>query len=225
MGRAPCRPTSAGSASDVPKRANATFTTSVCGANVKHPFNRQLFAYWTERRGERPAPERSDIDPGAIRRVLGDSYVLSCDAGADYLFRVAGTRLCALFGRELRDLPFAAIWDAASAQDVRDLCAVVAEEGVGVVAGAVARSEDGLQCKFEMLVLPLLLRGRPGARMLGLVAAMEQPFWLGIWPAKPLQLGTIQYLGASTGTSADPAISQPRERARRPLTVIDGGRS
>jgi hypothetical protein len=211
--------------SGVPKRDNHKRAISVCRASVKHPFNQQLFAYWTERRGERTAPERSDIDPGAIRRILGDSFVLSREAGPDCLFRVAGTRLCALFGHELRDQPFSTIWQEPSAPEIRDHCAVVAEEGLGVVAGAVARTDDGLQCRFEMLLLPLLLRGRPGARLIGLIAAMEQPFWLGIWPSQKLRLGPVQYLGATAAPAVRFTAPRLRERKRRNLTIIDGGRS
>jgi len=189
---------------------------------VKHPFNQQLFTYWTELRGTRAAPERSDIEPGAIRRLLSNSFVLSCEDGSDGMFRVAGTRLCALFGQELRDKPFTTIWDTASAADVGELCMIVAEEGVGVVAGAQARSVDDLSCSVEALLLPLLLNGKLGARILGLAVPLEQPFWLGIWPVKPLRLGIIQFVG--------PAVAPrhgglPPASIRRGLTVIEGGRT
>src|SRR3979411_214660 len=50
----------------------------------------------------RRAPERGDIEPGAIRNVLGDSFIIAYDPEADHPFRLAGTRVCALFGRELK---------------------------------------------------------------------------------------------------------------------------
>jgi hypothetical protein len=37
---------------------------------MKHAASRELYAYWQEKRGTRPAPERTDIEPGAIRGVL-----------------------------------------------------------------------------------------------------------------------------------------------------------
>lgn len=192
---------------------------------MKHPFNQQLFAYWAQRRGARPAPERSDIDPAAIRTILGDSFLLSREAGQEFIFRVAGTRLCALFGQELRDLSFSAVWDTASAAEISEHCAVIAEEAVGIVAGATARTEDNLSCSFEMLLLPLTLRGRMGARLIGLIAALERPFWLGLWQVQKLQLGAIQYIGATTPAAAMMMPKRLRERARRSLTIIDGGRS
>src|SRR6266700_3496080 len=70
---------------------------------MKHPSNREFFAYWDAKRGDARAPERSDIEPGAVRELLGDIFVLSYDSDAGYPFRVAGTRVCALLGRDLKE--------------------------------------------------------------------------------------------------------------------------
>ncbi len=83
---------------------------------MKHPSNRELFDYWNERRGERLAPERAEIEPSAIRHVLGDTFVLEVNGAGNHLFRIAGTRLCALFGRELKTESFLPLWQR-SAQD------------------------------------------------------------------------------------------------------------
>jgi hypothetical protein len=77
---------------------------------MKHPSNRELFNYWNERRGERLAPERADIEPAAIRHVLGDTFVTEMSGSENHLFRIAGTRLCALFGRELKAESFLKLW-------------------------------------------------------------------------------------------------------------------
>ena len=39
----------------------------------------ELYAYWNRLRGARSAPERNDVDPGAIRGVLADTFVLDFD--------------------------------------------------------------------------------------------------------------------------------------------------
>ena len=46
---------------------------------MKHPTSRQLHAYWDRLRGERAAPERSEIEPGEIRNLLADSFILETD--------------------------------------------------------------------------------------------------------------------------------------------------
>src|SRR6202047_5429340 len=68
------------------------------GQDMKHPSSREFFAYWDAKRDGARAPERSEIEPGAVRELLGDIFVLSYDAAAGYPFRVAGTRICALLG-------------------------------------------------------------------------------------------------------------------------------
>jgi hypothetical protein len=73
---------------------------------MKHSSIRELFDYWNERRGRRAAPERGDIEPGDIRGVLADTFILAFDAPASHPFRIAGTRVCALFGRELKGEAF-----------------------------------------------------------------------------------------------------------------------
>jgi hypothetical protein len=194
---------------------------------MKHPFNQQLFSYWTEQRGEREAPDRSDIDPGAIRGILGDSFILAYEAEAGCSFRVAGTRLCALFGRELRGEPFANMWDAESAPQIRNLVDIVADEGIGVAAGATARADEDSHCHLELLLLPLAHRGTVGVRMLGMLAPLKRPYWLGSWPARPLRLGALQFVGQPSVASLATEDASPHRdmRRRRTLTVIDGGRS
>jgi len=194
---------------------------------MKHPFNRQLFSYWTERRGERDAPEHDDIDPGAIRGILGDSFELTYEAETGCSFRVAGTRLCALFGRELQGAPFAGLWDAQSAPEIRNLVGIVADEGIGVAAGATAQADENSCCHLELLLLPLADRGSLGMRMLGMLVPLRRPFWLGIRPVRPLRLGVLQFVGQPSVASLATEIAAPPShlRMRPTLTVIDGGRA
>ena len=77
---------------------------------MKHPVSREFFTYWESKRGEARAPERGDVDPSALRELLGDIFVLSYDDAATYPFRVAGTRVCALFGHDVKDASFPALF-------------------------------------------------------------------------------------------------------------------
>jgi hypothetical protein len=189
---------------------------------MKHPSCRGLHAYWTERCGERPVPERSDIEPAAIRGLLGDSFVLSGTRDG-CRFRVAGTRICALFGRELRGEPFGSIWHPNCALLTRDALAAVGEEGIGFVAGVEAQYGGGLATTFELLVLPLSYRGVIGARMLGILAAFDRPSCLGMWSAEPLRLGALRYLSRPEPSTAQETGALDPLLPRRNFTIIDGG--
>jgi len=110
---------------------------------MKHASTRELFAYWNGRRGARVAPERAEIDPGAIRTALGDTFLLASAPDGGHTFRLAGTRVCALFGRELKGECFISLWEDADRAAARSLLRIVATEMVGVVAGAAGHSSEG----------------------------------------------------------------------------------
>src|SRR5262249_6853762 len=110
---------------------------------MKHAASRELYAYWQEKRGVRPAPERSDIEPGAIRAVLPDAFILALDRGAGHPIRLAGTRMCALFGRDIKGEPFLDLWDLANRPTVEGLVSILSDECTGTVAGAAGRNENG----------------------------------------------------------------------------------
>ena len=192
---------------------------------MKHPSTRELFDYWNTRRGSRPAPERSEIEPGAIRRVLADTFILGIDPVAGHPFRIAGTRVCAIFGRELKGAAFTGLWREASRSAIREILAVVATESVGVVAGASAHGGEGALLKLEFLALPLTQRDGTNARILGALTPAETPYWLGTGGLGPLTLGTIRYLGAQTSpmTTPLPAAASASGRVRHGLVVYDGG--
>jgi hypothetical protein len=110
---------------------------------MKQASSRELFGYWTARRGKRPAPERGEIEPSAIRRALGDVFILEFERHQGHPFRLAGTRVCALFGRELKNQPLLGLWDAQSRLALANLLDTIADEANGVVAAARGRTPEG----------------------------------------------------------------------------------
>jgi hypothetical protein len=194
---------------------------------MKHPSCQDLFAYWDARRGLRAVPERGDIEPGAIRHLLGDTFILGIGGGADdaHPFRLAGTRVCALFGRELKGESFAGLWAAASRKPIGDLVAVVMDESVGLVAGASALNEAGAPLELELLLLPLGGR-RPGhARAIGVLAPMRVPDWLGTSRLGGLVLGSRRHVGPELKSRPAPRFMAATGRLRHGLVVHEGGRT
>jgi hypothetical protein len=194
---------------------------------MKHSASRELFAHWNDRRGLRALPERSEIEPSAIRVALGDTFILGAEPGEDPRFRLAGTRVCALFGRELKDETFTALWDAGHQAAMRRLLVTVTEEEIGVVAGGRARTPEGFTCDLELLLLPLRHRGRSGRRMLGTLAPLAVPVWLGASRLDPPTLGSLRYLTETLEPAvvSPPAAALGAEQPRRDFVVYEGGRS
>jgi hypothetical protein len=214
---------------------------------MKHPSVQELYRYWNARRGLRAAPERSDIEPGAIRRALADTFILAHDAACGHSFRIAGTRLCAAVGRELRGTDFVNLWDQESRRTINDLVAAVTRESIGAVAGARGCSADGDVLDFELVLLPLHHQSATDARVLGALAPQDLPCWFGMNPVGKLALGTIRYLGHEDMKDLDTKDLDTKDldtkdldarkpeqepeplpaggRIRHGLTVYDGGQA
>ena len=201
---------------------------------MRHASTREVFDYWNARRGSRFAPDRAEIEPGAIRRALGDSFIMAYDPLAGHPFRLAGTRVCSLFAREIKNEPFARLWDAGSKPPIGELLGVVADEAVGIVAGVGARIAEGATVDLELLLLPLAYRGRTHVRMLGVLAPLSTPYWLGTQPIEALTLRTLRHLGPASQIAAAPrlvptdalATPAPRVEPARPGFVLyQGGRA
>jgi hypothetical protein len=190
---------------------------------MKHAASRELYAYWQERRGKRPAPERSEIEPGEIRQALSDAFILALDGGAGHPFRLAGTRMCALFGRELKGEPFIGLWAAASQPVVADLLTMLDQERVGTVAGVTAHSAHGEPIELELLLLPLSSTRPSLARTIGVLAPLDTPQWLGVSPIGTLTLGGRRHVGESVESRLLPRFMAPLQRQK--LVVYEGGRS
>ncbi len=170
---------------------------------MKQASSRELFAYWTARRGTRRAPERGEIEPSAIRRTLGDVFVLEFDRRNGHPFRLAGTRVCALFGRELKNESFLHLFGTDARASVTQLVDSVADDANGLVASLSGRTAEGWEQDLELLLLPLAHRGDTHARLIGSLAPMTAPFWLGVAHLGPLTPGTIRHLDAALQAPVD----------------------
>ena len=149
-------------------------TEQATGQNsMKHPSSREFYAYWDKMRGNASAPDRSDIEPSAVRELLGDIFVLSYDAEAGYPFRVAGTRVCALLGRDIKDQSFSALFTTEARREIEEMIAVVAEETLPAIAGVTATSGTGETAHLELLLLPFSTRAHAPVSLTGVLAPFE----------------------------------------------------
>jgi hypothetical protein len=140
---------------------------------MKHPSSREFFAYWDAKRGDARAPDRSEIEPGAVRELLGDIFVLAYDNEAGYPFRVAGTRVCALLGRDLKDTGFSALFAPGSRREIEDIISYVAEEMLAAIVGITATSDEGATAHLELLLLPFNNRAHAPMSLTGVLAPFE----------------------------------------------------
>ena len=162
---------------------------------MKLAASRELFAYWCGLRGARSAPERDDVDPGAICGVLADTFILEHDAARGFPLRIVGTRTNALFLSELRGRPFLSLWREADRADVATILAALADEAQPFLLGANAAPAGFPSVDVEIVLLPLRHHGDTHARALGCCAPHGAPLWLGLAGVDALTLLTLRALG------------------------------
>lgn len=208
-----------------------------------HPATEELYAYWNKRRGQRIAPERGEIEPGEIRNILPDTFILEVEDPLRYSWRLAGTRVCAIHCRELRGRDFLGDWSGKDRATMTALLdAVVQEAAVGVIQFE-GHTDRRQSVEFELTLMPLSTRGRGTTRILGGLGSMDVPYWLGIMPPVTRSITSVRMVWpSSTGAqqlapsgvtsvipSMDPADSliAPLAQTRRygHLMVVDGGKA
>ena len=177
-----------------PRRIILTQRPKGVGESVKLAATQELFEYWRRIKGARSAPERNDVEPGAIRGVLADTFILDFDPRAGFPLRIAGSRSNALFMRELRGQPFLDIWRDGDREEMRSIIRSVADEAQPFLIGASGAPPGVFGTDIEILLLPLRHLGATHARILGSCTPRGAPPWLGILPIGPISLISLRAL-------------------------------
>ena len=161
---------------------------------MKNASSQIIYQYWDRLRGDRASPERSEIEPGEIRAALADTFVLETGDGKS-VFRLAGTRLVAMFGHELKGMAMEDLWaDPLGKSEIERLLENVMSETACAVAGFVAETDDNERFHLEMILLPLRHRGKTHARILGAFSAVSPLVRTGFQPIKQLRMVSVRMI-------------------------------
>jgi hypothetical protein len=175
---------------------------------MQQATSRQLYEYWNVTRNGRAAPHRLEIEPAKIASLLPEVFIAECDGLFTYRFRLAGTKICEQFGRELRGCDFLTLWDIEDRNALAAMLRKVSREGaVGHVLCA-GQADANRQAKFELVVMPLAHDGEVVTRLLGAMTAIEPPAWLGSAPLQRQRLLEVQLLWPDEAPSRSPALTR-----------------
>lgn len=128
----------------------------------------ELFSYWNDLRGGTQAPVRQNIKPEKIRHLLPDLFILSDLGETSPRFRLTGTRLYLIFGKELHSTPFASLWEKGNANVMASIARDVMghETPITLTVSGITYEEE-LHLSYEMLLLPLRSTHPTEPRLLG----------------------------------------------------------
>lgn len=162
----------------------------------------ELFSYWLELKRDGTIPQQREFEPARVRHMLPDLFILGKNDAGVMSFRLAGTRLCALFGHELRSRPFTCLWHKSQRR----------QAGLGIEA-MLTRAKPmvtdvsgvGTECNhdYQMMLLPMRSGDSQADRILGAILPRR--------PRNSALLETISclYAGESRSIAEEPTDIQP----------------
>jgi len=189
---------------------------------------RLLFAHWDLLRGERAAPTRADIDPARLRGFLADVFMLDAHPWQDGRIRLAGTRICALFGHELKGRHLPELWEEDEQAEMSRLVGAVTGTMHGLVASVTGHTPQGRELDAELLLLPVRPNASGECGAIGSFTAAALPSWLGVDHIASVTTRTLRMI-ERTPSDTPPfgrlvAPSPSGGTKRDHLIVLPGGR-
>ena len=158
---------------------------------MKHRSTIAIFSEWQRlartERGTFRAPMRERIEPRKLGRHLSDLFFLEAGEHGDLSFRLAGTRICTLFGRELKNTRFHSLWSERDRAALRETSQIVSGLEIPALISHVGISMSGRSLGLEMFLAPL--EAADGQiSILGSIAVLDSVTWVG---ADPIVLGHL----------------------------------
>ncbi len=180
-----------------------------------------ILTYWQSIAPESGVPQRTAIEPKALKSYLPDLFILERLDRAVFAFRLAGTRLCARYGRELRDHDFVRLWPLEQHGRILEALNACLQTPGPVKLSGVAATLDNATVTFDVLLMPIADANGVVSRVLG---AMLPANDLALRDGAILVSQTLDQSGTKIGVTAD-AFAVARETKVSFLRVIDGART
>lgn len=158
---------------------------------MQQPTSRQLYAYWDHIRNGRLAPRRFEIEPAKIAALLPETFIAEGAGLLGMRFRLAGTKICEQFGRELRGSDFLSLWTARDRDALASLLRNVLVDAAVAHGEFRAYTDAGREARFEFMLMPLIHTGETINRLLGTITAIEPAFWLGSEPLTRFEIAAV----------------------------------
>ncbi len=162
-----------------------------------------LFEYWNRLRGQDLAPLRSQVEPTDLRQILSSVFLLETIDTGRVAFRLAGTRICDLFGRDLRGASFSELW-AHGNDDIEQTAAGVIRHAIPALLNATGFTTAGHRAAFEIILLPLRAEDGECDKLLGAIAPAVPVSWLEVVPLQFLALDRSRLLHERLGGNDEP---------------------
>ena len=192
---------------------------------ILHPGSRHLFSYWEQLRAERACPTREDFEFAPVKNQMPDMIVIDRDfLRSSFKYRLAGSRACALFHRNLTATDVMSGWGRFESDVItRHLNTVLNQKQPAVIRMRLTTDDQNIVAA-ELIALPVTMRGSTRMQIIGglfpfraaqslahnAIVAQELVSARVIWTEHVAERGEVRSRTLSSKTNA--------------FTVIEGGR-
>lgn len=126
----------------------------------RDPDLRALYQYWNTLRGDRLMPQRADVDPGKIPKLLPHILMYTVGPGGGYTIRLIGEEVVSFAGRNATGQPAGSALPPRAAEIlIKILDEVTTERVPKFRAGKAHWQPDKSHRDFEACFLPLSANG------------------------------------------------------------------
>ena len=204
-----------------------TIKATATPEEILHPGSRALFRYWEAVRGEMSAPPRDWLDLQKIRSLVPFLFMIERTPTRGFAWRLAGTKVCELWGMELTGMPAMAQGERFERETVTRLLDAVIDDHQPFVLRFRLTSAMGMTVAAEFVGAPLRARHNGATYVFGVI----MPFREANWPRHDCV--TTFELSAARTIWTEPVPGMPdaepakARRANLPqaFQIINGGRA
>ena len=187
---------------------------------ILHPTTRSLYQAWDAIRRGRSAPSRDELDLRAISDLLANVSVIERNpVKPTFTFRLAGTELRKIFGKELTGTNFLGLWSSVEQTTIAELASIVISKHQPATVRFKGFANDGRVEGFEMILLPMLHSERQETQIITAIAPLTGPYWLGMHPIVRNELISHRLIRTDPYSGADSRPQDVFSDNARPLTA------
>lgn len=190
---------------------------------MKHPSTIAIFSEWQRLafavNDTLQAPQRGSLSPRRLGRHLSELFLLEMDQSCEPVFRLAGTQICKIFGRELRATTFFSLWPDQDRPALEEMIDNVNQLLIPALSHHYGISFAGRRLSFEMLLAPLASSTQQKINVLGSLSLLDDVSWAGSDPLILADLRKIMPLHPDLTVRKNRPIPQALRVNERPQTT------
>jgi hypothetical protein len=201
-------------------------------AQILHPGSRTLFAHWETLRAERAYPTREEFTFAPVKELMPDMILIEKDyLRGSYRFRLAGSRVCELFGRNMTSADALAGWDSFESNVLSTHFELALRDFQPVLVRMRLMTDTGITVAAELLAMPIQVRESNRVQLIGGLFSFREAKLIGHGCIRSRELVSARTIWTEHGSATRrPVVPMSTVRPALPtgrqpsLRVVHGGR-